>query len=248
MKSATVAAVCAALMVISGCAQPKSGEPPQPGKSTSGVSVNFGALAPDAAGIRFSDGQQAVLSVATPASSVPLVQDGALTFIPQTDTQASAFIGTPDLGAPVTTLEAQWAFGAAQGGALAINVSKGWDAGTGTPVLPYAFRFVATEASWYIAVWGAQDAKESIITTGEFHPPLPNAAALSAKFWIVDNWVTAKLPNGQLVSATDARVSGWKGNFADIELHTNNGGAQAAPRVKSFAVGTAPELPPPSSR
>lgn len=242
----SAAAVLVVAALVAGCAGDDTSAPPSNSHGSGPQSVDA-RFAGQQSPARFAGGGDVTVSAETVYASAPFIDQGFLTFSPKKLSAVSAFAATPALAGDVTTMSMTFRFGTSDGGSVALSASHDLDPTTGVPIRPYGVRFVSAQRSWYIAVWGAGTAQESIITTGLYPRPLAADADLTVELWIVDNWVTAILPDGQRVTADDSRVQAWAGKRAFVELYTGNGEPASVPRLAAFAASSARELPPRSS-
>ncbi|MDF3284088.1 hypothetical protein [Gordonia sp. N1V] len=240
-RLAALVAAVSATAVVASCGQSGSTAPGSSGPVS--VSVDFSRTDGGGPGVRFSDGQPVTLSTANDFASAPFVSDGSLIFTPLRRSGVSAYASTPRLSDTVKTITARWRFGSAPGGSMALSVTDGVNE-AGAPSRPFAVRFVVSQQSWYLGVWGLDDQQVSIVGTGQFAPELAGGVDLSARLWIVDNWVTVQLPGGGFATANDTRTSAWAGHRVTAELFTQTGDPDSVPRLREFGAGSVRELPP----
>ena len=192
------------------------------------VELDFSRLENATSPTTFDTGQEAVLSQGTddPGSAF-VVSDGRMRFAPTREGPAAAYLTTPDLGAPVTSLGAKWVFQPRGGtsGAMSLLVSRGVRPAAPPIVPPIPVHYVVTPTNWNFGVWKEYTSGLEVIAAGQFEQPLAQdgSTVYETNLEIDGSRVTINLPDGDRRIVNDPRISQWRGNFASFESYANNG-------------------------
>lgn len=195
------------------------------------VELDFSAVPDGAPPTTFEAGQPVVVSQSpTDPGANFSVRNGRLTYRPTVDGAAAAYLSTPDLGAPVSSLGASWVFesgedGGGGNGAIALVVSSGIQEEYPPTLAPFPIHFVATAINWNLSVLKSDGGKLEPIAAASFKEPLVQNGATVYRVTIdIDgDAATIELPNGERRVVRDPRISQWQGNFATFEVYSNNG-------------------------
>jgi hypothetical protein len=177
---------------------------------------------------RFDGGEPARVS-GTPndPGARPRILNGRLTYQPTSEDIAAGFFSTPDLGAPVRSLGARFAFrpGGGTKGAVALVVSRGVDSDFPPTIRPLPVHFVLTPVNWNVSVTHSEGDPLDVIAAGDFPEPLAEdgTTAYEARLTVSGSELTLDLPQNVHRTVSDPRISEWQGSFANFELFANHG-------------------------
>lgn len=192
------------------------------------IELDFTSLPDGPAPTQFDTGQPTLLSQSPsdPGSSF-VVRNGALTYKPTTPDTTAAYLSTPDMGAPVSSIGARWVFQPSEGtnGSIALAVSRGVQKSIPQPVPPIPIHFVVTATDWHLSVLQKPGSTPDIIAQGSFNQPLTEDSTTSyeVSLYMDGGQVSVTLPDGTKKIVKDARISEWRGNYATFEAYSNNG-------------------------
>lgn len=192
------------------------------------VELDFAANPDGAPPNTFDSGQPLVLSKSpTDPGANFFVQNGRLTYRPTLEGSAAAYLSSPDLGAPVSSLGARWVFqpGEVGHGAIALVVSRGIQDDYPPTLAPLPVHFVATAINWNLSILRDEGGQLEPIAAASFEKPLleDGATVHSVTIDIDGDSATIQLPDGGQRVVRDPRISQWQGHFATFEAYSNNG-------------------------
>jgi hypothetical protein len=187
--------------------------------------LNFQSLPDGPAPANFGPGL-ALLATAPPdnAATQLRVMGGKLTNKSTLAGRAAGYYTTANLGAPVRTIGARWAFTQQGGtnGAMALLVSQ-------TAMhFPFAMHLVITADQWSFGVWppeGATPGGLQTLQSQSFDVPLNQDGSQIYQTTVEINGDRAdiELPDGQHQILTDHRIADWAGPFATFEAYADHG-------------------------
>lgn len=193
------------------------------------VSADFAASPDGPVAPRFDTGQPTFVSdTADDPGARFRVENGCITFAPNSTERAAAYLSTPDMERPVHTIGADIVFrrpGATQG-AAALVVSDGFDASQVPPMkTPFPIHFVITPINWNLSVQKSTSEGLDVVAAGSIDPPLSEAGdqPFRVQLSISGGQVTLDISTGIHEIIKDPRIAEWAGNFATFESFANFG-------------------------
>jgi lysophospholipase L1-like esterase len=131
-----------------------------------------------------------------------------------------------DLGSAVHHLGARFVFKAGSGGTgglVCIGITTEMVTGGFTPVsIDMPLHVWSTKTTWAITIWNGSNhggSGQAILASGTYAIPLAadDTTQYEIEAWINGTTITARLPDGTIRSASDAKVASYAGNFAFFE-------------------------------
>ena len=154
----------------------------------------------------------------------------------------SLYARTPDLGAKVKRIGMRFVMSPptgtrTDGGLVCIAISNQQITGGGTPAtMDLSLHFWTTKDTWAITVWNGSNnggSGQEILTQGYYPVPLVNdgKTEFEIETWIEDSTITARLADGTIRTASNAKVATYAGNFAFFQAFLPNGNTDDNPGI-----------------
>lgn len=164
------------------------------------------------------------------------ISHGLMTATPTGEGPAAAYYTSADLHRHLTTIGAEWVFGAdraAEGrpgrgsgadGAVALFISRNGLA------KPYSMNLVISPDRWSLGVWPV-GGRYTILQWKPFEKPLAEdgSTVYHVEARVNGSLVDVQLPDGNIVTITDGRVAQWAGDYASFEVYSAPGAAATMP-------------------